>query len=253
MKVAVCLSGQLRTFEKTYESIYNNIISTNSADVFIHSWDTGSHEYGIDKRRVYTNSLDMLDKVVDLYKPKKYLFEKPKDFSNMYTLHVTEPWINTIREITPDIDNAEKHIINQTCGMFYSIYKCNNLKNEYSDECNIHYDAVIRLRFDLNVDYPIHVKDLDLKKINYHAYSQPDGIINDWMNIGNTYVMNIYSSIFLNLEFLNNLNEYQRSASVTFRGCPKYLWGNEHFIREMMYMNNIGKQAINFHIRILYS
>ena len=38
MKIALCISGQPRSFEKGYEYHYKNIIENNDVDVFIHTW-----------------------------------------------------------------------------------------------------------------------------------------------------------------------------------------------------------------------
>ena len=38
-KIALCISGYLRTFEECYPSIYKNIIEDNDVDIFIHTYD----------------------------------------------------------------------------------------------------------------------------------------------------------------------------------------------------------------------
>lgn len=38
MKVAVCIFGQLRGDEETFQSIYENLVKSNDADVYIHTW-----------------------------------------------------------------------------------------------------------------------------------------------------------------------------------------------------------------------
>ena len=38
VKVAVCLSGAIRSFNQTYQSLFDNIISGCNADVFMHCW-----------------------------------------------------------------------------------------------------------------------------------------------------------------------------------------------------------------------
>lgn len=46
-------------------------------------------------------------------------------------------------------EDLSKHIIQQNSSMFYSIYKCNQLKEEYAVKNGFTYDCVIRMRFDL--------------------------------------------------------------------------------------------------------
>ena len=39
MKAALCISGELRSYDKTYAELKNNIIDPLGADVFVYSWD----------------------------------------------------------------------------------------------------------------------------------------------------------------------------------------------------------------------
>jgi hypothetical protein len=53
MKIAVCMSGHLRTFENTYSSFFKNILSPyeKDADFFIHTWNfVGCQDIGTDLR-----------------------------------------------------------------------------------------------------------------------------------------------------------------------------------------------------------
>ena len=38
-KIALCLSGYLRTFEDCWPSILKNVIQDNNVDIFIHTYD----------------------------------------------------------------------------------------------------------------------------------------------------------------------------------------------------------------------
>ena len=44
MKVAVCLSGQLRSFKKSRDSLFKNIIEPTNADLFVYGWDFEKQE-----------------------------------------------------------------------------------------------------------------------------------------------------------------------------------------------------------------
>ena len=39
MKVAVCLSGMLRDFEKYFENFKQNILEQADVDLFVHAWN----------------------------------------------------------------------------------------------------------------------------------------------------------------------------------------------------------------------
>lgn len=254
MKVAVCISGQLRTFRKTYESIYKNVIKQHNADVFIHSWKEHGTSTGYDKTRTYEFPENSCDVALDLYKPTMYMFDDVIDFSEHSNLKIPLEWQKATAQMNPDmtLEEATAHSIQQTCSMFYSIHKCNELKEQYSQEHGFTYDAVIRLRFDIQILSPIPITQFDLSKVYYHELHQPDRIISDWINIGNNNVMNIYASVYNNIYILNALNEQQRSYPITFRGAPDCIWGPEHLIREIMAMKSVKASPYTFDLRLIY-
>jgi hypothetical protein len=208
---------------------------------------------GIDTRRKYVCNTNNINKVVEYYKPKIYLFDKPMYFNEYNDLEVSDGWINSIMQLNNMTrEDAKQYCIKNTCSMFYSIYKCNELKNIYALDNDFEYDIVIRSRFDLNIKNPICVSQLNINKLYYHNLNQLDNIVSDWFNIGNNSNMNIYSDIFKYIYTLNKLTEYTRNGNVSFRGSPHFTWGNEYFIREILDMNKIEKQPHNFDIDIIY-
>jgi hypothetical protein len=69
MRVAVCISGELRTYKENYESLKKNILDPYDADVFLSSWNTTSAQ---DK---YNNKITLpisKRELLDLYKPKVF-------------------------------------------------------------------------------------------------------------------------------------------------------------------------------------
>lgn len=132
MKVALCLSGQIRNWKNSFYSLEKEIIEKYKCDVFIHTWDTiGNtvpHDYRPDFN--FEHSIEKIDKeVITKYKPKKIQID------------------NT------DYDFFKNKIPNKnrfynTLMMWYGIYHSNKLKNEYEKERGIFYDVTIRTRFD---------------------------------------------------------------------------------------------------------
>jgi SAM-dependent methyltransferase len=178
LKVAVCLSGHMRTFEKTGPSIVNNLIKPTKADVFIHTWDT----LGFDPGRGDANSLNMqtsdyLDKINSMFSPKDIVVEK---FFNQNK----DKYVNRVVE-TRDPANV--------LGMFYKIKKCNEIKQAYEEKNGFLYDVVIRCRPDLNLDSPINTADF--KNINSVFIPAFDFYLgyNDKFAFGTSKAMDIYS------------------------------------------------------------
>ena len=259
MKVAVLLSGHMTNLENAYPNLYHNIILPNNADVFMHSWydENNLQRDSIDRNRNLNLQKDTHLRAIELYQPKKYLFEKPKDFSRSYShLKIPESFAlsNKVGNNFSSIEDAKKHIIRSNISMFYGIYRCNDLKELYAEEQGIIYDFVIRIRFDLQVSGPIDVSTLDKNKIYYAHLGQKDELVSDWINIASNLIMNIYASTFLKIEYLNTflyLPKNQRKP-ITVAPSDECMWGNEHFIRDVMDIHRISSQPLNVSARILY-
>ncbi len=247
MKVAVCISGQMRSFEKCYSNIYENIIKPNNADVFIHTWydENNLRIEGVDPKRhnIYYEKGDDV-KVIDLYKPKSYLIETPIYFRNP-NIKIPEKYIERIKTMRQN--NIKDESIHHSYSMFYSIFKCNQIKEEYSYKNNIYYDCVIKIRFDIRPTEPLLCLNYDMNYIYYAEINQPDELISDWINMGSTEIMNIYSSTFLHLEYLNNFKYFKKEQRINNTCYPsdECSWGNEHLIRDIMLLFNIQKKILN--------
>ena len=70
MKIALCFCGQARSFESGYEYYKRNLLDHYDVDVYIHSW-----------------KFPESNKLLQLYKPKDYLFEDKLmgDYDKIYT------------------------------------------------------------------------------------------------------------------------------------------------------------------------
>lgn len=203
MKVALCLSGQTRKWNQTYQSIYDEIIKKYNTDIFIHTWDVVGnmvpHHYIED----YTdnNQLPNYD-FISKYNPKKIKI----DFSNY----------NLFKNKTP------KSRFYNTLMMWYSIQESNNLRKEYEFENNIKYNCIIRCRFDLffekfeinkiennkiylppnqNIDNPFTVDMLKQLQIDGPKYMP-----NDQLSYGDSSTMDYYCSVYKILE--NDIKKY---------------------------------------------
>ena len=122
MKIAVCLSGQSRTWFTAKDNIKKFFGDT---DYFIHSWD----------RNTYNNY-----KEPNKYKPIDYKISKLEQ-------------ISIINNFEPKLYEFEKfgNCINSTWyPMYYSFMKSVWLKRKYELEHDFVYDIVIKARFDIN-------------------------------------------------------------------------------------------------------
>jgi hypothetical protein len=144
-KIAMCISGYLRTFKECYPSIKKNLIDDNDIDIFIHTYDKVGNSSGWRSPIDLTEDIDIefLESIPNLkvlavqkWDNIKYQFEKFRE----------QQWIVTN--------------INVIGTIFYKIYMCNELRKQYERENNIKYDLIIRMRGDqvferkINLTFP---------------------------------------------------------------------------------------------------
>lgn len=256
MKVALCLSGQPRCALKTFPYILENIIKPNNADVFIHmNWD--NENLYIDKSHADNGNCllekDIDLKIIELYKPIKYLIEKPK---NSFNPNIKIPpkrlenfkKMNHSKQWTDEVHC--KHMIKNMISMYYSIFKSNELKQTYANENGFVYDYVIRLRFDALPKKKLFCKDYEPDFIYYQEIGQPDNLISDWVNFGSNSIMNIYSSMYLNLEYINSFKFYKKNERLenTLEPSDECSGLSEHMIRDLFTLYKIPKKEVNINL-----
>jgi hypothetical protein len=257
MRVALCLSGQPRKAIETYKNIYEYIIKPNNADVFIHM----NYENGYFEKTHIDNGTcifpDGLDKeVVDLYKPISYQIEKPHDFKKP-SFQVPENRIKNIQKMNHHKnwtdDQCKQHFIKQMTSMYYSIYKCNELKEVYSNEQGIKYDYVIRSRFDFCPFSPLICSQLDPSYLHYVELAQPDHIISDWFNVGSNSIMNVYASMYLQMDYLNTFTYFKKEDRHENTLEPSEVCGGmaEHMLRDLMHLYRIPKRGMIWNMTLL--
>lgn len=174
MRVAICLSGQLRNFKETFPYFKSFIIDDLSPDIFI-----------------YTDEYDV--EIEKLYIPKYFEFNTNIIKNNLDYRHIN----SSTNEIS---------LLNQ----FYKISECNKLKCKYENENNFKYDLVIRCRFDSFFTRKfkkdeLHIEDnqiivpwgWDFKCVSEYA-------VTDIFALGRSDTMDKYSSVFDNLDKYKN-------------------------------------------------
>jgi hypothetical protein len=171
MKIALCISGYMRTFKHTFACLNEHLLSQYpEIDTFIHTWQNTDY---------WTNAALDIEEVKNLYHPKKIIIE------NQFSLPIAPIMISK---------NPEKlRNINNVLSMFYKIKKCNDLKSEYEQENNFKYNCVIRFRADIKLHAPIileHLSDISIPKFGDF------GGLNDQFAFSNSENMDFYSSLY---------------------------------------------------------
>lgn len=179
MRIAICMSGQLRQWEygkenqKWFWSSFNQ--EEYEVDYFIHTWDYSQDRAGArqdyETREITTKEYE---EVIKWYGPKRALIEskQPKDFLGI------DHW---------------------SC-LFYSLGQSLLLKQEYELENNFKYDLVIKTRPDLvfSPEYHAHIEWNMLEDgqiTTTHGGIMPTEFhninFNDCVFYGNSYTMDL--------------------------------------------------------------
>lgn len=196
MKIAVCISGQPRSYEKGYEYMKRNLLDHYDCDIFIHSWHNSIYQ-----------SVD----VIKLYNPKLYDFEVP---------FAKEPYDSKYTN-TPNAKGWPPHA---TVSMFYSMFQSLLLKTDYELMFN-RYDWVVKTRFDYAINGVIPFNQLDKNNLyipNCRMVPTHD-FGNDQFAFGSNKVMTEYMSTYLHMDqYYNNgepmIGENMMSANLKRAG-----------------------------------
>jgi hypothetical protein len=238
----------------TYPLIKANIIDPNNADVFIHMNFDPNTSY-IEKTHLDNGVCHMSStigsEVIELYKPKKVLIEPPRQWIKPH-FPIPETRIENIKNMNRSRsswtnEEHRAHAVKQLTSMYYSIFKCNELKEVYASEQGIHYDYVIRIRFDVTPKRPLVCSQYDPNFIYYQEMGQPDNLISDWINFGSSRIMNVYSTLFFTMDYYNSFTHLKKEDRQPNTLEPSEISAGyaEHFVRDMMHHHKIEKRGFN--------
>jgi len=242
MKIALCLSGQPRNAIQTSNRIKTSIIDNNDVDVFLHAWydptDLSFHKRCPGHWNKAAD-IDIDKQLVDIYKPKAYIFEKPKYWENnkiKVSVENIKRCFDYGLQDPEGINKFEKYIVNICHSQWYSNSRVNFLKEEYSINNNIKYDCVIKLRYDVSpsIKLQLNNKLLGENILYYQNLNQPLNMVSDWLAMGSNSVMNVWSSMYFYIEPLY----YQVIQE-------ENIWCNELLVRNHLKNNKIKTEAID--------
>lgn len=227
MKVAVCISGQPRLYKKGFETIHENLIKPNDADVFIHLWhdvDKENEKYDVPqrvKKQKRNSKIDpgVLSEIYRLYQPKAMKVEPQKDF--------------TERKYAYNKGGGVSSGFN-TYSMFYSIQKANELKSDEEKKYGFkqfrqNYDVVVRCRTDLNIKTKIDLSEFrdDFDKMNVPpVFVKHNDHCPDIFMFSSSENMNMFCDLYYHIDEMYDYNKVRK-------------WTNEIFVHKFLKTNNI--------------
>jgi hypothetical protein len=203
MKMAICLSGHVRTFELTYIGLIENVLKKYDCDVFISTWDNiGNIRYGTHYKNGFDESDKKIniDKIKEIYKPKSILVENSLEYGK-----------NDTRKSFDDIKTRNGTNVKFVIPMFYKIWNCNQLKKKFEEDNNIKYDLTLRCRFD------VYIKNINTEMaINKTQFVPGHCGLNDMIFLGNEGYMNDVSDLYTILSPEIPFSEFENAENLLY-------------------------------------
>lgn len=205
MRVALCLSGQIRSFNHVQQSLRDFLITPYNCDVFCHFW----HKYDGSSYQNFYNYDDPTD------------YGSFKDYKLYDIFDFLKP--TSIRFDFPSISENAK-------SMLRSIAKSNDLKKEHEKINNFKYDLVVRARWDLLYTEKINLHECKNNEI--YLIDRPGGCggVNDWFAYGTSETMDEYANVYYAFENTDRIKQL----------CPEGVLGM-HLSNNNINVNIISK------------
>ncbi len=234
MKIAICISGQPRNYDQGFFELKKWFLDKYDCDIYIHTWEdtitefVSSHNFTETRHYKFTNQ--DYQNILDLYKPKSYIFQKPINFDN--------------NNIIGNLGFTLNGILSAWLSTQQSIQQALSSKTEY--------DLIIKYRFDLHFSEMVSPKCLFLEDITkldpnqFHCFSfdptdegnyRPTEV-DDLFNVGGPKVMEVYSQLFSNILYYCYKDKNHIPWLVEKTGDPDFL-AHEGLLRWHLEQNNI--------------
>ncbi len=224
MKIAVLLSG-MPTFLDQSKLYTRNLFKGHEVDYFCHAWfDKNKKEEDKSWHNMEIKiDLNTEEKILDLYKPKKYLLEVQRQFEIPRNYSFNTGWPQPFFIVYSH---------------FYSLKTANLLRLMYEKENNVKYDIVVKMRYDIVIANKIEWEKYDLNKLYLHNNCNcwydlyDDASFNDMFAFSKPENMNIYCDTFYNIDkfYMENFLRFS---------C-------ENFLSYQLLSNNIDVVPLNF-------
>lgn len=214
MRVALCISGQPRTWKKSYPTWVEHLLPGVQKDIFFHMWDYNTLpgivlQSGVSKLEDVPISDEEKQEILDTYSPKKYKF----DSRNINPLNGDkDPSI---------LSEYVNHPLGWWCrSQYHSLYYAANLKRQYEIENNFEYDVVFRMRTDLyfmeNLNMPSNIRPNELySKSNGYMDSVEAFMIGDTFYFADSFTYDQVSEFVQGLTFIDS-----RHVAPAHIACP---------------------------------
>jgi hypothetical protein len=229
LKIAICISGHLRTWNQTKEIFKNYLLDDNSdIDIFIYTYNRQNNkQYSKVVNAEYSFDQNPNNEELLINNPQILSDEEIKCL--LQDIPVKKMIITNDVPILSNDDEKFIKIIDKrkvdaywlstrgSFNSFQSIHECNLLRQSFENENNIKYDVIMRTRFDIlyykKIDWTNIYKRLNEKTLIL-GFGSTFGSPNDMTAIALDNVMDKYCNEFLNIKQLFSTAEYSKSSFV---------------------------------------
>lgn len=194
-KLALCLSGQLRTWRKCIDT-WHNIYGGYDIDIFCHTWDVNTLPNNVyhksrENQKLEYIAKEEIEEFKSLVKPKKMVVDPYRVFP----------------KISNDLAISDSNYLSQ----YYGIMQAAQLKRDYEIENDIVYDLVIRSRYDLFFKNDVSQSFRKLRENTFHGFhfgwgSTHEGRIGDMFWFADSYAYNIIARFYHGLRSIKKSN-----------------------------------------------
>lgn len=199
MRIAICLSGHMRRYDKAFPNFKENILSplfNEQVDIFIHTWDnaveSSSHGWQCGGYEDLANLKVDINKVAALYQPRLIESESYQDRAKTFLLsNFTDKQSTDVRYVT----NGALH----PASAQYKRFKCNELKIRFEKEQNFRYDIVMQYRPDIVTKNKISFAHFKKGCVFLHMIEPHWTTVNDVYSYGDSETMDKFTNAFHNL------------------------------------------------------
>ena len=247
MKVAILLTGQLRTWKLCKELLKKQLLDHYDCDIFM-SIDQSNKLQGDNKNNTLDTKIEEIKEAIEFYKPISVFYNDINDYSLLsnfpthfkvydfndnykedigyYFTDNNEFKFNKYRSIPDkyneiDIPIEDNHIIQLIFRQYYHFNKAFEMMYNYSKNNNIEYDIIVRVRFD---------QYLFDKKNNY--YDKLYSILEKNSN----------SDIMYNTNNINIIANFENDLKISFGTNIKdnevYVFGAGLYNKSYIYVND---------------
>jgi len=203
MKIAICISGFLRTWELSKTSLLKNLIQDHDYDLFIHTYNQNYFEYSSGLVDQFYSEEEIYNMFTDFNLKKLVIEDRDKIIGNIEDESYKYKDVpNFFIKIKESSDNSSK-TLNLGIRIYDQLrkyYLVNKIRKEYQIENNIDYDFYVKTRFDILYLDKINWSNFTDENIVYNGIGGTAGFPDDLIGIGKELPINSYMDRFINLD-----------------------------------------------------